>query len=337
MFLSKCSNGFYYIYYDDFSGRRKSKSTRCKKKSEALKYLANISTNLLLESQSPLISITLAHFKLKFLAYSETINSWNHTKSMHSALNGLHNFFGDVTLLDLKKEDIQTYIEYRLRVVSSYSVRRDIHSFSSAFKWAVSKKYLKENISKGLPLPKLPEILPIYFTYEEFDTLVRSVENKNLLDIIIFAVSTGLRQSDLINLRWEQINFSNRTFILDNRYTLTKSRRVHVLPLNKTAFEIMERRKAQAMLPFVFAYNGNRVKQDFICKKFKKLVLKAGLNPKLTFHTLRHTFATRLVQKGVPIYQVSKLLTHSDIRVTQMYAHLCTRDLFEAVFVLDVV
>jgi integrase len=335
MYLSKKSTGIYHIFYKDSKGNRRSKTTKCKHKNKANIFLTAFKKELLHQKKNPIILISFEHFKIKFLAYSETIYSWNHTKSMHSVLNGFHSYYGNVTLSTLTKSQVQTYIEHRLKKVSPHAVRRDIHTLSSAFKWAITKKYMKKNLTKGLPLPKLSEKLPKYFSYEEFNTLLNNIQDKDLLDIINFAISTGLRQSDIINLRWEQITLSNRTFVLDNRFSLTKSRKVHILPLNKTAMEILIRREQGRSLSFVFTYQGKRVLQCFISHKFKKIIVKAKINPALTFHTLRHTFATRLVQKGVPLYHVSKLLTHSDIKVTQIYAHLCTQDLFDAVKVLD--
>ena len=71
------------------------------------------------------------------------------------------------------------------------------------------------------------ERLPLFFTDTELQILLRVTEDKDLRDLINFAVNTGLRQSDLINLEWNQINFRNQSFILDNRNSQTKSRKVH--------------------------------------------------------------------------------------------------------------
>jgi site-specific recombinase XerD len=80
----------------------------------------------------------------------------------------------------------------------------------------------------------------------------------------------------------------------------------------------------------------NQIIRDYdLSKLFKRYVLRADLNPKLKFHSLRHTFASWLVQKGVSIYEVSKLLGHSDIRVTQIYAHLTLDNLRSAVELLN--
>ena len=85
---------------------------------------------------------------------------------------------------------------------------------------------------------------------------------------------------------------------------------------------------------YVFTYKNQPIKQDFISKKFRKIVKYSGLNSELTFHSLRHSFGSWLVQKGVPIYQVSKLMTHSDTRITQIYAHLSADNLSDAVNML---
>lgn len=77
------------------------------------------------------------------------------------------------------------------------------------------------------------------------------------------------------------------------------------------------------------------IKQGWIVHNFKKYVLKANINPKLHFHSLRHTFASWLVQKGISIYGVCKLLGHADIKTTEIYAHLRNDDLRNAVERLD--
>ena len=197
---------------------------------------------------------------------------------------------------------------------------------------SINKKYLNDNPCKGIKKPRIAERLPLFFTEIELQILLRAIEDKDLRDLINFAVNTGLRQRDLINLEWSQINFKNQTLILDNRNSQTKSRKVHTLPLNMKALQILtERQLSFSGSERVFTYQGKQVKQLFISHKFKKLVRKAGINPQLNFHSLRHTFASWLIQKGVPIYQVSKLLTHSDLRVTQIYSHLTENDLREAI------
>ena len=161
--------------------------------------------------------------------------------------------------------------------------------------------------------------------------LLNVIANKDLTDLIEFAVNTGLRQMEILTLEWNQIDFSNRILILDNRNHLTKSKKIRTIPLNTKALQIITEREREKTTNLIFTYKGLSIKQYFISKSFKTYVKKSNLNPKLNFHSLRHTFASWLVQKGVSIYEVSKLLGHSDIKVTEIYSHLRAEDLRESV------
>ena len=258
----------------------------------------------------------LKDFFFEFLKYSESIHSWRHTLALRSTFNQFEKFVRSLDLSDLTKERVIEFNEMRLSSVSNYAVKRDLANLSSAFNYAIGKKYLNDNPCKGIKKPRIAERLPLFFTDTELQTLLRVTEDKDLRDLINFAVNTGLQQSDLINLEWSQINFRNQTLILDNRNSQTKSRKVHTLPMNMKALQILtERQLSFSGSDKVFTYQGKPIKQLFISHKFKKLVRKADINPQLSFHSLRHSFASWLIQKGVPIYQVSKLLTHSDLRV----------------------
>lgn len=332
MYLSKRSNGRYYIFYPQQNGKYTCTSTGTKSKSEALKFLSKFEVELKERIAKKLYPIALIKFFSEFLRYSESVHSWNHTLSLRITFKSFMKYCGNIFLSDLTNEKLVSFFEERLKNVSNYTVRRDIANLSSSFTYAVSKKYLNQNLCIGIKKPKIIERLPLFFSEAEFQILLRVIENNDLRNLITFAVNTGLRQSDLVNLEWSQINFRNQTLILDNRNSQTKSRKVHTIPLNIKALQILTER--EIIMPHggkVFTYQGRPIKQLFISHKFKKFVKKAELNPQLSFHSLRHTFASWLVQKGVSIYQVSRLLTHSDIRVTQIYSHLREEDLRSAV------
>ena len=336
MFLSKLSNGVYHIYYTNSNGKKTKISTRTKLKGEANKFLADFHNEIKQKQENRLSPISLKKFSFEFLKYSEAIHSINHTKSIRTSFNEFIKYTGNIMLAEISKKLIVDFVELRLRMVSNYTIRRDLADLSSAFNWGISKDYILENPCKGIKKPKLIEKVPIFFSEAEFNTLISSINDKDLIDIIRFAALTGIRQNDLINLRWEQVNFKNRTLTLDNRFSQTKSRKVHVLPLNLKSLQILTGRQLTCKHnTHIFTYNDNPIKQSFISHKFKKLVKTAQLNPGFTFHSLRHSFGSWLVQKGVPLYQVSKLMTHSDLRVTQIYTHLSEQNLKDAVELLD--
>lgn len=335
MFLSKLPNGIYHLYYFKENGKKTKISTHTKYKSEAYKFLVNFEQEFKIRKQNKLYPINLRKLAFEFLKYSESIHSINHTKSLRTTFNEFIKITGNISASDISKKTVIEFFETRLRNVSNYTVRGDLADLSSAFNWAISKNYLSENPCKGIKKSKLTEKLPLFFTKEEFDTLLNSIKDNDLKDLIHFAVLTGIRQNDLITLRWNQINFRNRTLTFDNRLSQTKSRKIHTLPLNLKALQILTERELKKKSNYVFTYNQEPIKQCFISHKFKKLVKAAKLNPQFTFHSLRHSFGSWLVQKGVPIYQLSKLMTHSDLRVTQIYTHLSEQNLKETVELLN--
>jgi len=227
------------------------------------------------------------------------------------------------------------YFENRIRISSIYRARIDRINLGSAFNKAIAEKYLLVNPSDGINRFRIPEKQPLFFTEPDFQILINAIDNRDLRDIIEFALNTGLRQMELLTLEWNQINFRDSLLILDNRNHLTKSKKIRTIPLNIKSLQILTARERSKQSNLIFTYDRLPIKQDFISKKFKKYVIKAGLNKKLNFHSLRHTFASWLVQRGVSIYEVSKLLGHSDIKVTKIYSHLRAEDLRDSVNLLN--
>jgi integrase len=137
-----------------------------------------------------------------------------------------------------------------------------------------------------------------------------------LREMIQFAVNTGLRSGEIFNLTWQEVDLDHRTITPIVR----KTRRRLELPLNDTAHAILVSRNAVQHGPYVF-YNpetGTRFKD--VKLGLQAAVKRAGLR-KITWHTFRHTFASRLTQDGVDLVTVQELLGHSTINVTMRYAH----------------
>jgi len=335
MFLSKRSNGFWYIFYENRYGKRTCLSTKSKLKSDALKFLSNLQDELRSRKSERMIPISLSDFRFHFLKYSESIHSEKTTKVFKTTFKFLINYFGNLQLQDLTINKINDFLQYRLNTSSIYAARKDLINLSSALSKAVIENYLLENPCKKIKRIKIPEKQPLFFTEPDYQVLLKSIDVPIFRDLIGFAVNTGLRQMEILTLEWNQVNFIHNYIILDNRNHTTKSKKIRTIPLNLSALQILVRRKQSRISELIFTVNGTMLKQQFISRTFKKYVLKSGLNSKLNFHSLRHTFASWLVQRGVSIYEVSKLLGHSDVRVTEIYSHLRTEDLMRSVNLLN--
>jgi len=331
MYLSKRSNGIYYIFYHQLNGKITCISTKERIKSEALKFLSNFQKETKNRKESKASPIPIRKFFDEFLIYSASIHSPKHTASLKATFSKFIQHSGNPLLSEVKKENFIQYKETRLKEVSEFTVKRDLANLSSLFNWGISKGYLKQNLVQGIKKPRLPEKQPLFFDEISYQILLKQINNKDLSDIVQFAVNTGLRQGELIRLEWSQINFKERYLILDNRNHLTKSKKVRSVPLNLTALQILTDREKQKKGNNVFYLLDKIIKPDYLSRMFKQFVIKSKLNNKLNFHSLRHTFASWLVQKNVPIQQVQQLLGHSDLRTTLIYSHLRAEDLMNSV------
>lgn len=334
MFLSKRPNGVYYLYYTKQNGKRTSVSTKTKLKSEANKFLISFSGNLKKVKEKSVLPISLKSFTDEFEKHSEVVHTYWTNYSYKQTFRFLNKYFPEDILNELTTKDINRYIEHRIKSASIYQARKDLINICAAFNWGIVQGYIDENPCKKIKKIKVPQKLPLYYSKDEFAKLMDKIAEEDIKDIVICAVNTGLRQMELINLRWDQIDFVERIIILNNQHHITKGKTVRTIPLNNNVYDILNRRMKKSKMKNVFTYQGNIMTQDFLSHKLASYVEKAKINPKLNFHSLRHTFASWLVQKGVSIFEISKLLGHSEIKTTQIYAHLRNENLMNAVELL---
>ena len=339
MFLSKHPNGFYYIYFDKPDGRRSCKSTGKKHKKDATAFLLRFQRLQQEKEDQKFIPIKLFEFAFNFLRYSEPYYTDKTMRVYKTTFKYFKNHFGNIPLSEITTPEVESYLSIRLKNTSVYAARHDLLNLSCAFNKAVRDGYLLKNPCKGIRKFKLPEKLPMFYSKEDFKKLISVIDEEDLKDLTIFAVNTGLRQGELIALEWRQVDFEQRIITLDNQTHLTKGKSIRTIPLNYSAHNILTQRLIKEKISehnYIFTYKGEKIDQGFLSRYFKKFILAAGLNPKLNFHSLRHSFASWLVQAGISIYTVSKLLGHSDIKTTQIYAHLRREDLRQATDQIDI-
>ena len=171
---------------------------------------------------------------------------------------------------------------------------------------------------------------------------MRNTANSDLKDIFITAFNSGMRLSEIINLKWSSVHLSDRTLLIQNHSSFrTKNKKPRIIPLNNTLYHLLKSRKLKVigmeLNEYVFAkYFGVPYSVKFVGKGFKKIVRKLDLNSKYHFHLLRVAFGSNLLANGIPISNISKLLGHSSIAVTEKhYTSLSMENLFNAVKTLD--
>lgn len=335
MFLSKHSNGYYYIYFTSPSGKRNSASTRTKIKSEAIKFLSEFKKELEMRKLQRLSNISFEEYSKKFLEQSKSKHTEKTYKAYKSSIEKFTENHGNLMLKEITHQILNEYFEQRILTSSIYQARKDLICIKSLFNKAILDSYIFSNPCKDIKRFKLPEKQPLFFSEVDFNILVSNIDHKDVKNLVIFASQTGLRQMEMIQLQWNQINFKDGYLILDNRSFLTKSKKIRTIPLSLKALQVLTERQIGSKNNLVFTYNHKQINPTYLSRLFKAYIKTSKLNTKLNFHSLRHTFASWLVQKGVSIYEVSKLLGHSDIKVTEIYAHLKPDNLRKAVELLN--
>ena len=182
---------------------------------------------------------------------------------------------------------------------------------------------------------------PLFINKDELDLILVNESDNNLKDFYSFGFYTGMRLSEIINLRWCSVNLHQREIKVQNtKEFTTKNKRDRVIPINDTLYQILSERLPKILSinesEYVFPNsNGFRFSPFFISKKFKRAVRKSILNDKIHFHSLRHSFISNLIQRGCSIYVAKELAGHSQISVTEIYAHLRPENLRSAVDLLN--
>ncbi len=234
----------------------------------------------------------------------------------------------------------ETVIDYKLKRKSDSAadstVLNEIRMLSNAFNIAIRTwRWCKENPVTQVRLGLKPGRVDRWLAVDEEQALLETAGEKmrgQLKEIIAVGLNTGMSLEEIINLKWQNIDLFRRTLIS----TREKTDVTRTIPLNQTLLVLLkEKARVKSISGYVF-YNGanNKLDRAKLKRHFSKSVKDSKIKH-FRFHDLRHTFATRLVQAGVDLYKVSKLLGHKDISTTQRYAHHYPESLRSGVEILD--
>ena len=258
--------------------------------------------------------------------------------SYASSLNHLIPFFGDMNLLSMSRKEISKYKVLRLdECAKPATINRELAMLSKAFTLALEDwEWINGNdkpFSK-IPYEKENNERDRWLTEDDECRLIKHCPAW-LSDIVVFALNTGLRQDELLSLQWSRVSFEREDMLIDK----TKSGKPRAVPLNQIVINILNQRskaKIRTIKDLVFpTFSGTKILPSNLRRAFYEALRKAGIE-NFKFHDLRHTFATRLAQRGIDIYKIAKLLGHEDIRMTQRYSHHSPESLRVGVEILEV-
>ena len=272
-------------------------------------------------------------FYLEYLKYERrvsdnTVESYGENlKMLKQALNK--------NILNLTTTEIRDYIQ-NLEATPKTKAHY-LSVFNSFYNYMIFNEKLSANPCSGIRSPKLEKKLPNYLTGEEIDKLldiklIKPIDyrNKAMLEVLF---ATGTRISELINLKLNQIDFDECIIRV-----LGKGKKDRIIPIGNTALEylslyineyrpfILKTRVSE----YVFVNkNGAKMSRQGFFKILKKLVASSGIEKEVSPHTLRHSFATYLLNNGADLRVIQELLGHENLVTTEIYSHLSNKKIEE--------
>jgi integrase len=284
----------------------------------------------------------ISEIKGKTVRWS-TLNSYNDRYNKN-----IKHVIGNMTIKEVKPMHCQNILNIMdNNEYAGSSMARTKATMSAMFSDALDNGLIVSNpVTGSVKCPKKPEKNTRVLTLDEQDRFLEATKGSVNYFHFLFVLQTGVRSSELRGLRWEDIDFSNRTIHIRRNTTYNSSSGKFItgelktnsglrdIPMTQTAYEILVSIKNQQMqqkrkvLPFEYANNvflnrnGNLLPNSNYDRYLEKLCDKAGIE-KISMHTLRHTFATRCIESGMKPKTLQKILGHANISMTMdLYVHV---------------
>lgn len=253
-------------------------------------------------------------------------------RDINRFLHYLKEIKGIDDIRDVKRADILDFLGQMLDEGAAFSSSaRNLSSIKTFFRFLSLEGYLTHNPADNLDSPKIQRRLPEVLTVQEVELLLEQpspvtltgIRDRAMLELMY---ATGLRVSELLGLDVDDINLSAGYV-----RCMGKGRKERIVPLNQTSCYWLERYLTHSRPHLINGainrtlfvnHNGGRMTRQGFWKILNKHVKEAGIEKEVSPHTLRHSFATHLLENGADLRAVQEMLGHADIGTTQVYTHL---------------
>lgn len=259
--------------------------------------------------------------------------SKNTAASYLADIQKLTNYYPDNDLRNLKERDVEAFLsDLKETGLSVRSVARIISGLKTFYKFLIEQDEIKLSPLETIETPKLPKHLPEVLSHEEVMSMIAEIDlskpsGERDKTIIMLLYSCGLRVSELIGQKINAI-YPEEGFIK----VLGKGNKERLVPIGKKALTQVKyylehsRNHQQAKKgsegTLILNQRGSAISRVYVFKLVKELASKAGIKKSISPHTLRHSFATVLVEAGADLRAVQQMLGHESITTTEIYTHL---------------
>ncbi len=270
-----------------------------------------------------------------FLKYEKGL-SLNSLESYKLDLNKYTNYLDSIGIKELDAVNYDILMDYfsflNVLGLETSTQSRYLSAIRGLHKYLFNEKLISENATDIVELPKLSKKIPEVLSFDEINKLLEIIDTRNPSElrnraIIETLYACGLRVSELINLK-------QRDIITDAEIVRVfgKGSKERLVPIGHSALEWIENYKRNARIYFIGRENtndilflnkrGRPITRAYIWKMLRDYAIVANINKKIHPHTLRHSFATHLIEGGADLRAVQEMLGHSDISTTQRYTHI---------------
>ncbi len=262
------------------------------------------------------------HDFLNYLKYEKGFSDYT-IKNYEIDLRNFYNF------ADKKPLDIELIRKYLRKLYedkySNRSISRKVSSLKSYFKYLESEGIIKDNFMRLISNPKVEKTLPNYLNYEDLEQLLAFPDRSNkygLRDALILEMlySSGIRVSELSNIKLNDINFKERKILI-----LGKGNKERYVYYGSKCAELIDKylKLDHGNSPYLLiGKRSDKLNEREIRKIVTETAKKAGISIHVTPHTLRHTYATHMLNDGADLKSVGDLLGHESLSTTQIYTHV---------------
>ena len=263
-----------------------------------------------------------------FLAYSKT-NKKDY-KLDEAKVKVIHSYFGEKTLVSkITPKRIEDFKSFMSEKYSNAYVNRYLACIKTIFNIGIKNELIKTTPMKAVKMMKEDNHKIRYLTADEEARLFKELP-EHLKPIVICALQTGLRKSNILQLRWELVDLEFR--FIEVLAQQNKGHKIIKIPISDKLLETLESLPKNS--EYVFANPDTGKPYRDISEGFKNACERANIE-NFRFHDLRHAVATRLVEKGIDLRVVQEIMAHSTIVTTQRYMHPTPKRKLEAISVLN--
>ena len=277
-----------------------------------------------------------------FVEYMAMVQKSQKTiRNYHAQLISFNNYLCEiynrpVYLEDVTAEDLDKYL-FNVLSESKYSSSYRhvmITAFKSLFNFCTVKDYCTVNVGKLVKFNKVYTKERIYISEFEFVKIAKHIEQPTVRALLQTIFYTGLRLSETINLKISDVNLEHEhVFVRDG-----KGRKDRMIPINdklkKILTDYLSNDRVEVGTDNFFSCRTGKISTLYTQEVLRKTIKVMGIEQQITPHVLRHAFASNLIERGVDLFRVQKLLGHENMKTTSIYLHTNMEELEKAVNML---